>query len=117
MRHDRRPARGGRRSGFLRRGPLFGHHSSGERAATTGGGSPRGALVKRVWIPVLLVGALAVSFVAGSRYGRKTQAELSGTRPRTILYYRDPMQPSYTSDRPGKSPTCGMDLEPVYADQ
>jgi multidrug efflux pump subunit AcrA (membrane-fusion protein) len=34
---------------------------------------------------------------------------------RPVLYYRDPMHPSYTSDRPGKAPDCGMDLEPVYA--
>ncbi|HJQ98014.1 MAG TPA: efflux RND transporter periplasmic adaptor subunit [Candidatus Polarisedimenticolaceae bacterium] len=32
------------------------------------------------------------------------------------LYWRDPMHPSYTSDRPGKAPDCGMDLEPVYAE-
>ena len=33
-----------------------------------------------------------------------------------ILYYRCPMHPSTTSDRPGKAIDCGMDLEPVYAD-
>src|SRR5262245_54281547 len=35
---------------------------------------------------------------------------------RKPLYWRDPMHPSYTSDRPGKAPDCGMDLEPVYAE-
>jgi RND family efflux transporter MFP subunit len=30
-----------------------------------------------------------------------------------ILYYRDAMNPSYTSDKPGKAPD-GMDLAPVY---
>jgi hypothetical protein len=39
-----------------------------------------------------------------------------GPKTRTVAYYRDPMHPSYTSDRPGKAPDCGMDLEPVYAD-
>ena len=34
---------------------------------------------------------------------------------REILYWRAPMDPNYTSDRPGKSP-MGMDLVPVYAD-
>ncbi|HLV02217.1 MAG TPA: efflux RND transporter periplasmic adaptor subunit [Acidobacteriota bacterium] len=34
---------------------------------------------------------------------------------REILYYRDPMDPTYTSDQPGESPT-GRDLVPVYAD-
>ncbi len=32
-----------------------------------------------------------------------------------VLYYVDPMHPAYRSDRPGKAPDCGMDLEPVYA--
>ena len=35
---------------------------------------------------------------------------------RKILYWRAPMDPSYTSDQPGKSP-MGMDLVPVYADE
>ncbi len=35
---------------------------------------------------------------------------------REILYWRAPMDPSYTSDEPGKSP-MGMDLVPVYADE
>ena len=32
-----------------------------------------------------------------------------------MLYYVDPMHPSYRSARPGKAPDCGMDLEAVYA--
>ena len=35
---------------------------------------------------------------------------------RQILYWRAPMDPDFTSDRPGKSP-MGMDLVPVYADE
>ena len=35
--------------------------------------------------------------------------------PGAILFYQDPMHPSYRSDKPGKAPDCGMDLEPVYA--
>ncbi|MCE2455669.1 MAG: efflux RND transporter periplasmic adaptor subunit [Gemmatimonadetes bacterium] len=34
---------------------------------------------------------------------------------RRILYWRAPMDPNYTSDRPGRSP-MGMDLVPVYED-
>lgn len=49
---------------------------------------------------------------------------LRGTRPsvrvsddrRRVLYYRDPMHPSYTSNVPGKAPDCGMPLEPVYGE-
>ncbi|MGC2691785.1 MAG: efflux RND transporter periplasmic adaptor subunit, partial [Desulfobaccales bacterium] len=33
---------------------------------------------------------------------------------RKILYWVDPMDPSYVRDKPGKAP-CGMDLVPVYA--
>ena len=36
---------------------------------------------------------------------------------RKPLYWRDPMHPAYTSDRPGKAPDCGMDLEPVYEER
>lgn len=38
------------------------------------------------------------------------------TPARAILYYRDPMHPSYVSNKPGIAPDCGMALEPVYAD-
>ena len=31
-----------------------------------------------------------------------------------IAYYKDPMHPWYTSDKPGKAPDCGMELVPVY---
>ena len=34
---------------------------------------------------------------------------------REVLYWRAPMDPTFTSDRPGRSP-MGMDLVPVYAD-
>jgi RND family efflux transporter MFP subunit len=34
---------------------------------------------------------------------------------RPVLYYVDPMHPAYRSDKPGRAPDCGMNLEPVYA--
>ncbi len=43
-------------------------------------------------------------------------AQAAGAGERRILYWRAPMDPNYTSDRPGKSP-MGMDLVPVYADE
>ncbi len=39
-----------------------------------------------------------------------------GGGERRILHWRAPMDPAFTSDRPGKSP-MGMDLVPVYADE
>jgi Cu(I)/Ag(I) efflux system membrane fusion protein len=65
---------------------------------------------------LILVLVVAVSFLAGYWFnpqdGRgKPAAE------RKILYYVDPMHPSYKSDKPGIAPDCGMPLEPVYADK
>jgi len=42
--------------------------------------------------------------------------EPTGPQERKVLYWRAPMDPSYVSDRPGKSP-MGMDLVPVYSDE
>jgi membrane fusion protein, copper/silver efflux system len=36
---------------------------------------------------------------------------------RKILYWYDPMHPTYTSDKPGKAPDCGMDLVPKFANE
>ena len=40
-----------------------------------------------------------------------------GKKERKILYWKDPMTPGYTSDKPGKSPFMDMDLVPVYEDE
>lgn len=42
--------------------------------------------------------------------------ESADGQKRKILYWRAPMNPSYVSDKPGKSP-MGMDLVPVYEDE
>jgi len=41
-------------------------------------------------------------------------ASATGPKERKVLYWRAPMDPSYVSEKPGKSP-MGMDLVPVYA--
>ncbi len=41
---------------------------------------------------------------------------VSNSAARKILYWRAPMDPSFTADKPGKSP-MGMDLIPVYEDE
>ena len=48
---------------------------------------------------------------------RPHSAPAQTTAPRRVLYYVDPMHPAYKSDRPGIAPDCGMELEPVYADE
>ena len=45
---------------------------------------------------------------------RTSEAKISGRR---VLYYHDPMHPSYRSDGPGVAPDCNMALTPVYADE
>jgi RND family efflux transporter MFP subunit len=42
---------------------------------------------------------------------------IHGNKPveaKRVLYYVDPMHPSYRSDKPGIAPDCGMALVPVY---
>lgn len=74
-----------------------------------------------LWVPVAVV-ALLVAFAAGTKYGRAGSgttaagATAQAAGERKILHYHCPMHPGYTSDRPGKAPCCGMELEPVYAD-
>ena len=62
---------------------------------------------------ILLLVVVVSSFLAGSwitHWGSKhTQ-----TAERKILYYVDPMNPAFKSEKPGIAP-CGMALEPVYA--
>ena len=59
----------------------------------------------------------ALSFVAGYGYKRwyakPGTSDESQSAGRRILYYVDPMNPRYRSDKPGKA-LDGMDLVPVY---
>lgn len=55
-------------------------------------------------------------FMTGSGVLRQADHGHPGAQAGRILYYVDPMHPSYRSDRPGKAPDCGMDLQAVYAD-
>ena len=64
---------------------------------------------------VLAAGAVVVLclvFAAG-RFTSRSGLESKATS-RRVLYYVDPMHPSYHSDKPGIAPDCGMALEPVY---
>ncbi len=45
----------------------------------------------------------------------QTATKKQGSKERKIKYWQAPMDPTYISDRPGKSP-MGMDLVPVYED-
>jgi RND family efflux transporter MFP subunit len=58
--------------------------------------------------------SLPISGMDPSSVRAATPETASNERP--VLYWRAPMDPSYTSDEPGKSP-MGMDLVPVYEDE
>jgi len=65
--------------------------------------------------------AVAAALIAGFLAGyfatsRRAQQVTTDNKGRRILYWVDPMHPSYKSDRPGIAPDCGMKLEPVYAE-
>lgn len=69
--------------------------------------------MNKLHIAIIVSLIAAVSFWAGGRYSEK---QPSGTGDeRTVLYYSDPMNPAFRTDKPGIAP-CGMPLEPVYAD-
>ncbi len=61
---------------------------------------------------ILIIG----SFLTGAWVSYRSTKKTSATGDRKILHYVDPMHPSYTSDKPGIAPDCGMQLVPVYAD-
>lgn len=60
---------------------------------------------------------MAGSFLAGAWISYRSTSQRAVSGERKILHYIDPMHPSYTSDKPGIAPDCGMQLEPVYANE
>lgn len=68
--------------------------------------------MKKAWLVVPVAGGLVVGYAIGHFHPKSTPAAAA----HRILYYVDPMHPSYHSDKPGKAPDCGMDLVAVYAD-
>ena len=63
--------------------------------------------------PASLLAALPVSSSAAAP---APSAPPAMADEREVLHWRAPMDPTFTSDRPGKSP-MGMDLVPVYPDE
>jgi membrane fusion protein, copper/silver efflux system len=66
-------------------------------------------------LKILVVLALLAATFAGGYVFRASR--YPGQPGRRVLYWVDPMHPQYKSDRPGIAPDCGMQLEPVYADE
>src|SRR5689334_9966564 len=71
--------------------------------------------ILRKGLYVLGATALVCAAYLAGRNSRTSVVVNAGGNPHPVLYYVDPMHPSYRSMRPGKAPDCGMDLEPVYA--
>jgi membrane fusion protein, copper/silver efflux system len=66
----------------------------------------------RICLAVFVVAAIAVGSYGIGRHYPYAQSEISTQRH--VIYYVDPMHPSYKSDKPGIAPDCGMKLVPVY---
>ncbi|ABK17929.1 efflux RND transporter periplasmic adaptor subunit [Syntrophobacter fumaroxidans] len=62
---------------------------------------------------ILVAILVPVAFIAGW-YASRGSGGTGGAGDRKLLYYVDPMNPSFRSPEPGTAP-CGMPLEPVYA--
>jgi RND family efflux transporter MFP subunit len=69
--------------------------------------------MKRTSLAIAVVAAIAASYGIG-RYNSHLQS--GNQKGRHVLYYVDPMHPSYKSDKPGIAPDCGMRLVPVFAE-
>lgn len=86
-------------------------------------------IFRRSALPWILAGVFAAAFAvlalsrrspspANPRTGASASPSASRLTPhaKKILYWTDPMVPSYKSDKPGKSPFMDMELVPVYED-
>ncbi len=79
--------------------------------------------IARLVIAVLILAMIGVGYVkrdslkklfgAGAADGSAASGDQAKAELK-VLYWVDPMHPSYKSDKPGKAPDCGMDLVPVY---
>jgi len=71
--------------------------------------------MRKIIFTVLIIVIAALAFVAGDRYGKDQTGIAAKKTERRILYYTDPMNPGFRSEKPGTAP-CGMPLEPVYGE-
>jgi Cu(I)/Ag(I) efflux system membrane fusion protein len=67
--------------------------------------------MKRMILGIAVVAAIMAAYGLATRHHTLASGKAAGN----ILYYTDPMHPSYKSDKPGIAPDCGMPLVPVYA--
>src|SRR6202521_4726052 len=70
--------------------------------------------MRRLSFAVAVVLAIAAAYLLGRHNSYSQTGSKTG---RHVLYYVDPMHPAYKSDKPGIAPDCGMQLEPVFAEE
>ena len=76
---------------------------------------PPGAQIMNVIRWLLFAGLLVVAAVSVGGYFVGMREGATSTRASKQARYYCPMHPTYTSDRPGECPICGMTLEPIPA--
>lgn len=74
---------------------------------------PPGAHFMNVVRWALFAGLLVLAAVAIGTYVTGRNQDSTGASGAKAARYHCPMHPSYTSDRPGECPICGMRLEPI----
>ncbi|OGF12271.1 MAG: hypothetical protein A2W00_05695 [Candidatus Eisenbacteria bacterium RBG_16_71_46] len=77
---------------------------------------PPGAHAMNVVRWVLFAGLLVLAVLSIGGYVISRRGESAGTGKATQALYHCPMHPTYTSNKPGECPICGMDLEPIAHD-
>ena len=77
---------------------------------------PRGAGFMNALRWVLFAGLLLLAAVSVGSYVLSRQPRTAAKRAAHRVIYQCPMHPSYTSEKPGECPICGMTLEPVELD-
>jgi Cu(I)/Ag(I) efflux system membrane fusion protein len=70
----------------------------------------------KILIPLVVVLAFGAGYGYRHWFGGDAPP-VAAKSERKVLYYHDPMHPSYKSDKPGIAPDCNMPLVPVYADE
>ena len=77
---------------------------------------PPGAHLMNILRWGLFIGLLALAAVSIGSYVMSRQPSAANQEKKKALYHC-PMHPSYTSDKPGECPICGMSLELIPADE
>ncbi len=74
---------------------------------------PPGAGAMNVLRWVMFGGLLLVAVIAGAAWFNSRAPRAGSATTTGVAKFHCPMHPTYTSDRPGECPICGMTLEPI----